>query len=347
MILYYASLHNISSVDGKLEERNVSTGDAKNYILGTIINLYNDKNKRFYKVRDNATQVVSLILDLVNKEDFTTQDELFKEYSNRISQKLFRVEMVRQQTSPSDLQKGSFIQGLYLDDIGTLHYFLTKIEGSSILSDEDLRIITGPPLNSKIYKVCDISFTLNEESMHVDDILIADCGKKTIADYWDNMFLEFDELQSDNENTKNAYSTISNFLIRKIRPQFPSDYNLLSNAHTHYFRTQDVFEIDTYVDAVLGNYYVEEGSAFDINRVIAQVRALPEKNSFDPKFSIIKDEIKTKFKKEYDISPKIKLKFTEDIDNIKEDIVSYKDDEGKMYLKILTKNEATFKLFYY
>ncbi|WP_193774390.1 nucleoid-associated protein [Vallitalea guaymasensis] len=348
MKIIYSSLYHIDIVNHIFEKKQINTNDVKDYIFNAVYEMIDNKNKRYYKIRTLHKEVIHSILSIYTSPNWEEDKTYFDTASSIIANRLKETE---EKTSDryghlNDLQKGSLIQVIYEDALGHLHYLLAKIEHNKFLDVEDLKFSTGLLVNNRTYKICDISFIPEEgESYQVDEIIIADSNRKKISEYWYDGFLEMDELQTDNENTRKAFSAIDNYLNRNVKKQAPADYTIIRNGTIQYFRTQPQFNITEYNDYVFGSY-TPESDELNLEVIKEKISDLPRKKSFDSSFSLVPTEVKAKFKREYPITAKIELKIKEDIANIRDEIKAI-EEHDKKYLKILITDNETYNLFKY
>jgi len=118
----------------------------------------------------------------------------------------------------------------------------------------------------------------------------------------------------------------------------------LKDATINYFRSQEIFEYEEFLENVFKGYE-PENSDLDMNRIITKFRELPERNDFDRSFKPVPKEIKSRISRKYAVSDKIDLTLKDSIDNLKETIRSYEDSEGKKFLRVRVQNESTFEQF--
>lgn len=108
------------------------------------------------------------------------------------------------------VQKGSLILAL-IEDEGKVLFLLAKVEHTDFFDDSDYSIKSGFSKDTKkIWKTC---------LFEIDDLnsvkFLARIYSNTVAKYWWHDFLELNELQSDELNTKRAFKAVESTLSRK------------------------------------------------------------------------------------------------------------------------------------
>jgi hypothetical protein len=165
-----------------------------------------------------------------------------------------------------------------------------------------------------------------------------------LSHYWWKEFLELTKVYSDEDNTENAFEAIDKGVFTKIKKKHPQDYLHLRNSTVHYFRANENFDMQEYLDTVIGNYTPFD-SSLDVSEIKTQIRQLPSKprTPFDEQFTIVKAKIRAKFLNTIPLTSQIDLHLKEDIPNLETIITAEKDADGTRYVKI--KSEQGYQYF--
>jgi hypothetical protein len=338
----FEALHHVDLERDSIDSKRIDKGDLNEYLVGLIENIMETPNNRYFKIHSNSTQIISLINGLMEEK----LQEDFVEVSDEIAKRLLRIEVQAKERykNITDIQRGSLIQSLIqYEDSQEFFFLIVKVEHESFLNADDLVKQIGLPFDKRILKTCLIKY--NEEN-EILEIIITDTNTR-ISAYWWNDFLELEEMNSDEKNTKTAFNAIDLTLTQKLKKQSPADYTVLRNNLIGYFRTQDNFQFDHMLNSVFGNYQPESISNEDLSEVKKQVASLPEKKGFDKHFSIIDKEIKARIRKTIPLSDKIELNLKDHISELRHIIRSEVSPNGEKQIVIKTENEEAFNLFHF
>ena len=102
------------------------------------------------------------------------------------------------------------------------------------------------------------------------------------------------------------FSIIETKILNNIRKASNADFWNLRNTTIHYFRSNEEFEIEDFIEKCLKGY-VPEKEDIDMGQLEVKARELPEKFAFDPKFSLVKKAITAKIKKTISLHESIDL----------------------------------------
>lgn len=260
-----------------------------------------------------------------------------------IAERLLRKEREAQdQVASMDIkvQKGSLILSLIERD-GNLLFLLAKVEHTDFFDDADYSIKSGFSKDTKkIWKTC---------LFEIDDIKADQfCAKiysNTVAKYWWHDFLELEELQSDEYNTKRAFKAIENTLNRNLKKVAPYDHMVIRNAIYLYFSSTEQFDYSEMLDRNIRNYTPNDMTPEKKEELLQKLQELPEEQHFDQQFHPSLSAIRTKMKKTYDVYSGIQLKVTSAVEDLGDVIEAYQARDGKKYLKIRIDNDETFRTF--
>lgn len=312
------------------------------YINKLISFLERNKSIRDYKTRSVNTEVISSILDIVNNQ---TNDLLINEKIESIAKRLLEQEIqaqIRVEHLDINVQKGSLIQALlYHEETEKYSYLLAKVQHTNFVDDIDFTFKSGFLSDEKkVWKTC---------IFDLDDLdstgFNAKIYSSTMAKYWNDKFLELDEINSDEKNTNVMFKQLEYLLVRTIKRKAPNDYIYLRNSIIGYLRSRHYIDYDTMIDDIFSNYQPYTLDINDRDLLISSIKELPNRYEFDRQFNVVHDAIKAKITKIYEVGNGIQIKLLHEIENIRDTIVSEIDNEGKKFIKIRSDNDETFNLF--
>jgi len=299
--------------------------------LFTIV-ISGSSGRRFLFDRD-TTEVRAQITRINNSEDFS---DIAKVIANR----LLDVEISAQKNMSKlgvTIQKGIIVQAK-INDNGHDRFVICKADHNEFLNEIDYQLSRGLPVKKKAFKAFVCNLYPNND---IDKILVYDTNK-TDTKYWWKELLELTKVHTDEDNTERAFTAIDKAIFTKIKKDHPQDYTYLRNSTVRYFRSNDRFEMQDFLDNSIGDYTPYD-STLDIEDLKSKIKELPSKKRapFDNQFNIIRTKVKANF-----IS---KVRLTSEIDlHIKEDfpentIVAELGKDGEKYVKV--KSEVGYKYF--
>lgn len=345
----FDSIHSMNLEESTLERRGATEGAIEEYITDLIKKSRSNKNKRAFKFASDKVELNTLVMEMINSG---FDRELMIKNSDRIAKRWFDKEKNTQEryNHLMNLPKGSLIQSCFQTKDSFL-YLIAKIEHEAFIDEKEYNRQVGLPFEKRILKTCIIevvdtgaSYEENEDGVlvfEIDNIYVTDSNNK-IAAYWYQAFLELEYLNTNEVNTKDAFTAIDRE-INKIKKLSPADHTLLRNNLIGYFQTQGDFTIDNVIEHVFGEYQPKDHN-LDLDKYKNNIRMLPEKNKFDSQFSIIKNAIKAR--RFFDVNDKIEIRLKAHIDRMR-DVVFSEEKRGKKYLVIETENEEVYELFKY
>ncbi len=323
-----------------LEEEEVKVLETASYghelqdYLSELFNIVISGSKgRQFMFERNTTEVRSQIARINNHENFN-------DISYIIANRLLNSELEAQDKISRLgilIQKGIIIQALVLDN-GQEKFIICKADHNEFLNEIDFNLARGLPVKKKAFKafVCNIN-----NSEDCNGILVYDTNP-TDTKYWWKDFLELKMLYSDEDNTERAFNAIDKSVFTKIKKEHPQDYTYLRNSTVRYFRSNERFEMQDFIENAIGDYLPFDPK-LNMNDLKAKIIELPAKqrSQFDNQFSIIKEKIKARFHNRVKLTNQIDLYIKEDFPE--NTIISEIGDDGLKYVKI--KSEEGFKYF--
>ncbi|CRM01651.1 MULTISPECIES: nucleoid-associated protein [Pseudomonas] len=252
----------------------------------------------------------------------------FESASRQTAERLHRVERATQEKLQkiTTLRKGSLLQS-HIELYDETYILFFKIDHAGFL-DENFDWKVGLPEKQIAQK----SAILKVSDSIIEQIWVGDSNAK-ISEYWWRDFLELVPLSSPETNTKSAFVAIEKLLISTVKKVSNSDYWTLRNALVSYFRTNQNFQIQSLVDQAFTSY-TPDSSEINMQKLIADISALPTKSRFDPQFEIAPNIIKAKIKKQINLADNLELRITGEIKNHDETFDTGEDADGRKFLKI-------------
>lgn len=316
----------------------------ESYVTDLISHISSNSSVREYKTRSNATEVIGSVLMICSELDSA---EIITSRMEGIARRLLLKEVEAQEQiarTSTNVQKGSLLQALLLDDIGENYiYLLAKVEHSEWVDDSDYSYKTGFSKDKKtLWKSClidlpDITATEFHAKIH----------SNTVAKYWYDGFLEFNEMNSDESNTTRAFKAIEATLNQNFKGTPSPDHTIIRNHFIGYFKNNNHIDYPTMVNSILENYQAVD-SEFMTQEKISNVRTKlleqPHKKNFDSQFSPVNSAINARIRRVYPITEGIDLKVNRDISDLSGTIQSV-EENGVKYIRVRTTNDATYKKF--
>lgn len=359
------ALHHIDFEEETVENGIIKKENAEQYINSIIRKSVENDNVRYFKVKNENTQVISLTQKAIDYErvnvesnseevesisgcgvvtsvsEIAIEEIYLEEVALEISKRLMEKEKEAQskiERMGNKIKKGSLIQATVNID-GLISYILAKVEHVHILDKEDWEKHTGLPIENQILKTCVITYDDNSE---IESIKVSDSNKE-IADYWSNGLLELDPMTSDDRNTDKSFKVIDNFLIRNIKKDSRADYGLLYNSLLGYYNQNTSFDYDDMVEKVFKNYEPINSEVVKFDELKPKLDKLPDGN-FDRKFDVIIKVLRNKKKRIIKINSDIDLTLNDSIENLKDIIKGEKKPNNEYVLEIQVSKE-TFEEF--
>lgn len=319
------------------------TPEAFEEFVEQLINhIDSQKTVRYFKTNSLNKDAIRYILEIAQQNSGI---DLRIKNAGLIANKLLEAEVAAQERVNKmsvDVQKGSLIQALLYDENEEKYkYLLAKVEHSDFIDDKDFGFRTGYAKNKgSIWKSA--LFDLGELSA---DSYIAKVYTNTSAKFWSKSFLELEELLSDSVNTQKSFDAID-VCINKFKKAYPKDAVYIRNAFIVRMRQSGQVNYDKMINEVLGNYTPFQMDLTKLNEIKEKLFKLPDEKKFERQFDLDPNQITARIRKLFDVTPGIQLRISEGLPNMASLISSYRDDDGKQFLKICTTNKETFESFY-
>jgi len=270
--------------------------DYLRFVQG-IVHEVSTQDGRQFIVNSERTEVINIINGVIDESLEFDQVQI-------IAERLLRIEIGAQEQIAKlgkQLHEGLLIIS-HITDRGTEKIIICKAETLSFIERTTFTQQDGFPIKKKIFKSAQIVF---DESHNITDILINDIND-TIPKYWWEGFLELTKKYDDEENTRRAFTMIDSKVLIKIKKESNSDYWNLRSTTIHYFRSNEEFDIEDYIEKCF-NRYTPEMEGLDISKFKDTIRELPRKQNFDMRFSLVRKAITAKIKSTIKLEENIDL----------------------------------------
>ncbi|HEJ9467169.1 TPA: nucleoid-associated protein [Proteus mirabilis] len=326
--LIKSALFNISIEDSSVTERPLEqNNDFVTYCSKVLQELVKTKRNKGYKFRDINELVPNHVVSLI-----VNQDE-WELKTKSIAEKLLDVEIKAQaniEKLNTQIKKGALLILLLLID-NNKRFAILKIEHNGFLDEKDVTLKQGLPEKARLQKTCLVCIN---DSNKIEHLLISDSGAG-ISKYWWNDFLATVELSNSETNTKNAFMSIDKFLKDEIKGISPTDYWLIRNDTITYFRNNETFAFDDFVEKINQHNFENENLREKKEQFIAKLSKLPEdeRKGFDTQFELDEKVLKARMKKTIVLDENFELKINGEISDFSNKIKADIDSLGK-YIKI-------------
>lgn len=328
------------------------TDEFNDYVTKLANEISSNINLQYFKIRDISTQVISLVLDSIQRLVSGNAIENIADNVKSIANRLLEKEVKKQEQIAHmgiNVKKGSLLQAILKNEDSVNNeneylYVLTKVEHNDFIDEESYNIKRGFPVDKiNLWKSCMIHIAVDEHQK------VCICDIKIFLDnpatYWHDDFLEVDTIRKDDQNTKKLFRAVQRVLQKKVFNESNHDYFMLRNGLITYMRRTNLLDYSELIDTVFTKYQCEELSDSTKESLISSLMKLPESHGFDRQFNCVHTAIGARItKKTYDLSEDIELVIKRDIVNA-ENIISAGDENGKKFVKIYTDNKEVYNTF--
>lgn len=336
MNILYASLNHINHSSSSIKKVKIDHSESlKEYTEKLFLEITESPKRRQYLFTSPKSEIRNLLNDIIL--DFDRDKSITLAAKRLLNKEREAQEDLKSKKLKVEILKGSLFQA-YIEVSGQESIIICKADHTEFLDENSLTVRSGLPWNKKIFKAALIRIDkdiINEEV----DVLDSNLSK-----YWWREFLELEEKHTDSYNTEKSMEHFDNRVFNTISKSHPADYQILRNSFVGYFRNNDIFEIEDFIENIFASYKPEDES-LKIDNLVAKIRSLPEKLGFDRTFNISKGDIKKRMSEKIKITESIDLLIKKEIPNFRKTLQSGKTDSGQMYLQIMTDNEKVYKAF--
>lgn len=337
MEIIFSKLYRIDAHTSQLEEL-PNTGvhtDLSGYITQLIEDISEDVDNKEFSFPSETTEVRNLINTAI----------LTAEYDNssmNIARRLLDKEIAAQAHLDShrlnkEIPKGILVIAMIQYTPEIKKYIISKAEYSEFIDDVTFQRRQGPPIKKKIYKAFSVDI---KDNLEVQKVAIYDTNS-TLAKYWWREFLELSEKRNDNDNTKSAFDAIDLKILTPIKTAHKRDYVALRNCMVHYFRSNEEFRLNHFLETAIGDYEPFDNT-LNMDEIKNKIREAPNKYKFDNRFEIVKKLIKARFIKDIPLTEQIELRLKEDVPDL-ESVIFRTVINNRKY--VLIRSDAGYEYF--
>lgn len=337
---------NLDSQDVRFTD--ADTHDILNdYIIKTVDFVMNESQKcQLYKLKRETNEVYSIVKSILTNDENDFRISKCEDIANILLES--ELSVIRGAIRPAE---GALLQAIINKENNISYYVLIKNEFFSGINRHSIEQVEAflydekkkSPLKICIYEIeFDLDQTEDSEfkllNVYVDDSIQVNHGPT-----WYDDFLGLEKCNTDEVNTNNAIGRIIAFWENNIDDSNQS--LLLRNDTISYFRSNERFDLDDYINNINDRHQFEE----DGEQIFNEIRELSTSNrkGFDQRFLISQDNIKKRIitKKFHPLkSQKIVLSIEGEIDFNDINVV---EEEGDHFLRIRTNDEHTINSLKY
>lgn len=340
-------LYTVYKVDTKnkiTSKVNIKTKDVQTFTSKVFIQELKAPNKRSFRFASETTELANIVKSIIVNSDKSNFSSIFESNVHQLAKRLLRAQEKSAANHPgiNPPKEGSLVV-IYLKKEDKFDILISKIDQAIILDLEDSLYKSGLPEEHATQKSCSISYELVGDEYQQTKIEVSDSSPK-IATFWVEDFLELDELNTNESNTRNAFNAIDNVLSQYVKKKSKRDYEELRNNLVGYFQRKGSFKFDDMIENVIGEY-CPDNEKIVIDDLKNRLNELPKKKDFDTSFNIIVSEIKARFKRSYKVSDKIELRTSDYIEDLKNVILAKEDEYGERVLVIKNIDDKLYDTF--
>ena len=350
-MILFKGIHNVD-VAAKTITHKVIPDDFNSFIIEYVNYATRNDIIKNYVIHDIQTQVVRCITEIVSAfvllpERTEEVMEHIESCANSIADKLLREESIAQDRIAQmgkQIKKGSLVQSLIsADQEDEYFYIVAKVEHSEWYDGERFMKNYGFPSEKKnVWKSAVFSVKRSEEGIVIGAIRVYLDNE---ANYWAGSFLELDEEKSDGYNTRTAFDAIEDEMKRCIKPQSPRDYYILRNTLIQTMKTAQQLNYPDLVERLIGGNHRWEKVDLDTQPLRRRLSDLPERKKFDRQFTTRPETIIERRRNFFPLTGEIELSIKGPIEDFKNTIKSWQDENGTRYVRVLCQENATYELF--
>lgn len=344
-ILLYKYVSLVDYEKSEIDRKEVSD-DLNDYIL-KLYNVISESEKlQFFKIKDLSTQVVGIIIDVVEKL-IQGETQGISEKMDVISERLREKESLAQEKIDHlgvKVKKGSLIQSVFHDtEKGIYEYLISKTEHSQYMQEESYKLDEGFKVDeNNLWKSCIITFEYQNNKINILEVRVY---LDNSAKYWTQDFLELVELRNAEQNTQQLFRQVENVLKKDLYKKSIDDYHVLRNSLIEHIRSSDQIDYPKLIKEKFEKYkYSDNFKKEDKDRLVEKLYKLSENQKFDTQFEPVADALTARVIKEsYEVTKDIEL-IIKDI-NSNDKIKIKEEDMGKTYIMIETDNSKLIEKY--
>lgn len=302
--------------------------NIKQYIMEMIKKISDSAGDREYIFKNGEETMKTYLNNFILGEN---RDEVTLNIANRLLLKEQEAQI--KYAHITEIQRGIMLVALCKMTDREYKVIISKADYSEFLEETSGEKKNGLPTKKKIFKSFIADVTIIDGVYTISKMITFDVNSSQ-AKYWYNDFLDLVAKLDDEANTKKAFDEINAKVLTPIKKDSKDDYWCLYNATLRYMRSEGEFDIEYYANDILGKYSPINPriSTKDLTR---RVLELPEKRSFDKKFTKVPKAIKKRIKVIVPLTEDISLSVADNGNpSLKNIIKPYDDGEGGKFIMV-------------
>jgi len=334
------SLYLIDISNKEYKETNIpEDSDFKAYVDELLSEIQNINEKRRFEFSSTTNEFHTVLINYFQEESLENKS------AKNLAKRLLKKEIAADEKIAKlnkKVNQGCFLQ-LLLKENDSFSYCGVKVDYDEYLDRINFKDRIGLKKKKKIYRAVKVSFNKDgiPEDVHVFD------KNTTLASYWWKEFLELNEQQGDELNTKRASEAVVN-KIKSFKKDYPIDYNILKNTVIARFKQKGTMKYDTFVTEVFENYTPDDKTLEPkLQKIIKSLKELPDHKTkpFDRLFNLVPSAVKYK-KSNVKLTREIEVSYPYEIKNLENQIWHEKSSNGDnlVVIRSTTNGFKQFKL---
>lgn len=309
--------------------------DLKEYIVDLLGKIVVNQDKKGFEFESDSTEVKGLIDTIIGSKD----DGEYSAACLAIANRLHRKEIASEKKNNLGIPpvKGILVISLLEDTENIKRVIISKADYNEFLDVISYKKRQGFPIKKKVYK----AFLAKIADDVIDTVAVYDTNS-TFTVYWYRDFLELKKIYTDEYNTEEVFKIIEQTVLNPIKKKHKSDYLELWNASVRYFRIQNEFDLENYIEDLLIKHKALTDE-LDLENRINALRGTVGKSAVDSRFTIKPDVIKKRLKKTIYLTAQIDLNLKDGIPDLDKTIKRFREGNGDKWIMI--KSEEGFEYF--
>jgi hypothetical protein len=314
--------------DNVVIERIDGQENIKQYVMDMLVTISENIGEREYIFKDGEETMKTYLNNFINEDN---KDEITLHIAKRLLSKEQDAQI--KYVHITQIQKGIMLASLCKMTERDYKVIIAKADYSEFLEEASGEKKNGLPTKKKIFKSFIANVTFVDGKYSISKMVSFDVNSSQ-AKYWYNDFLDLEAKLDDETNTKKAFDEINARVLTPIKKESKDDYWCLYNATLRYMRSEGEFDIEYYVNEILGKY-IPTNPNVKIKDLSKRALELPEKRNFDRKFTKVPKAIKKKIKAIIPLTEDISLSVADNSNpSLKNIIKPYEDEEGYKYIMV-------------
>ncbi len=339
IIFKSAFLINREEKQAERKEIDESAKGFGNYVQRLVNKIETHSKTRAFKIRRRTSEVISNVYKIANK---TINGDLdCHDYCKAIADKFVDCEVHAQEKNHMvDMQNGSLVIVVFESE-ENFSLLIAKVAHNIFVAEDDYSTRNGFEIdNVSHWKTCIFDLIESEGNWEIEGISVF---INHAASYWHDSFLDLDELNTNENNTKIVFDEVMKIITNSTK-ESPCDRFDLKNSLIGYMKQDRLFNYPDLVNHLVHNYDSSYLGQEKIKKMEENLIRLGETNKFDKQFRTVPAMIKSRVRtSKFNINANVELLIKDYVEK-KEDIKAY-EKSGKWYLVIRTNDDNTYNTF--